>query len=695
MDFKEEENELNDVTYFDNEQEEAKIDENDINENEPVEEPVSSNSAEFISPVKDAVGKMTREGIKSILKSPWFWGIAAFVILILLAFLVFHMDYDMVGVGNPRPKYYQKSPTCGKVFLTYENDSYTKARQKKEPDYVPITDASLVTDIDEDDPEFGKRYTYKEYEYDTYISGIVWTDNNNAKDVDNEIMYQAMAIVARSRLIHDLPVNNCVVLKNYNEQAKSFTELDGSEEKYSEITKAVVDSKGIMIGKNGTVINALYDSFSYEKKRFEEDDAFNKKYFYHMMNRNEAEQQIVPAEWIDDLEELKGVKLDKVKVSEVKKLTSMSLYGGKYLLEKVDSQYELYRILEYYFGRDIEYYYLSSIPPEEGPEDGGATAGSGCMWWPIGSIVTEVKDGVEFASGPPSTVKITSYFGFRNIGLEGASKNHLAIDIGGGMEGVTNIIAASNGKVLQVHTGCVAGSISCGGGLGNYVVIEHGEGLTTRYGHMYTVSVNVGDSVKRGQVIGKMGNTGTSTGPHLDFQVRLNGTPVNPLNYVSTTNPRKSCLGDLVDNDFIAWFSKYAVEDMHSSDILASITISQAILESNWGKSSLALKYNNYFGMKAGKSWKGKVVELPTTECNGNDCYRTTAKWRWYDSVLDSVNDHSALFHTSRYNGVVGEKDYRRAIQIIKNGGYATDPNYVSKIINLIEKYGLANYDTM
>ena len=67
--------------------------------------------------------------------------------------------------------------------------------------------------------------------------------------------------------------------------------------------------------------------------------------------------------------------------------------------------------------------------------------------------------------------------------------------------------------------------------IGNRIVIDHGYGLNTLYGHLKKIMVKPGQKVKRGDVIGLLGNTGKSTGPHVHYEVQLNGTPVNPLNY--------------------------------------------------------------------------------------------------------------------------------------------------------------------
>jgi len=68
--------------------------------------------------------------------------------------------------------------------------------------------------------------------------------------------------------------------------------------------------------------------------------------------------------------------------------------------------------------------------------------------------------------------------------------------------------------------------------IGNLVTIDHGHGLVTKYGHLKKLLVKRGDKVKRGDVIGLMGNTGRSTGPHVHYEVRVNGLPVNPAHYI-------------------------------------------------------------------------------------------------------------------------------------------------------------------
>lgn len=112
--------------------------------------------------------------------------------------------------------------------------------------------------------------------------------------------------------------------------------------------------------------------------------------------------------------------------------------------------------------------------------------------------------------------------------------NHGAIDIAGsGIMGAT-VLASDSGYVISSYNGCPHnwgkyGSCGCGGGYGNYVMIDHGNGKMTVYAHFTNATVSAGQSVSKGQVIGYVGSTGESTGPHLHYETRLNGVKYNPM----------------------------------------------------------------------------------------------------------------------------------------------------------------------
>lgn len=121
----------------------------------------------------------------------------------------------------------------------------------------------------------------------------------------------------------------------------------------------------------------------------------------------------------------------------------------------------------------------------------------------------------------PVDAPITSLFGPRVHPIFGTVRMHTGIDFGAASG--TPIRAAAAGRVVQ------AGAMS---GYGNVVVIDHGGGLATLYAHQSRVAVAAGTQVQAGQVIGYVGATGYATGPHLHFEVRINGTPVDPMPYL-------------------------------------------------------------------------------------------------------------------------------------------------------------------
>ena len=121
----------------------------------------------------------------------------------------------------------------------------------------------------------------------------------------------------------------------------------------------------------------------------------------------------------------------------------------------------------------------------------------------------------------PTRGWVTSGFGFRKSPFTGLREKHEGWDI-----------AARNGAPVRTTADGVVVVEGREYGYGNLVEIDHGYGLVTRYGHNSKHLVKVGDRVKRGQVVTLVGNTGRSTGPHLHYEVLLNGVPVNPKNYI-------------------------------------------------------------------------------------------------------------------------------------------------------------------
>ncbi|AIS59607.1 glucosaminidase domain-containing protein [Listeria ivanovii] len=148
---------------------------------------------------------------------------------------------------------------------------------------------------------------------------------------------------------------------------------------------------------------------------------------------------------------------------------------------------------------------------------------------------------------------------------------------------------------------------------------------------------------------------------------------------------------------FINEIAPHAVKVQKEHGILASITISQAILESNWGESKLAKDGNNLFGIKG--AYKGASIKLPTKEHNGVVWVGTDAKFRAYPSWYESLNDHALLFvngpswNKNLYAGLIKEFDFEKAAIALGKTGYSSDPEYAAKLIELIKKANLTKYD--
>lgn len=167
----------------------------------------------------------------------------------------------------------------------------------------------------------------------------------------------------------------------------------------------------------------------------------------------------------------------------------------------------------------------SSSGSSSSSSSGSSSSGSSSS----GSSSVIVPSGTGFAWPTPGFTYLSSeWYEDREV------YNHGGIDIAGAGIMGTPVVAAADGTVIASNSSCTHNwgksySCGCGGGYGNYVMISHAEGKMTVYGHLTSLTVSTGQTVSRGQVIGYVGSTGNSTGPHLHYECRLNGVRYNPM----------------------------------------------------------------------------------------------------------------------------------------------------------------------
>ena len=140
--------------------------------------------------------------------------------------------------------------------------------------------------------------------------------------------------------------------------------------------------------------------------------------------------------------------------------------------------------------------------------------------------------------------------------------------------------------------------------------------------------------------------------------------------------------------EFFRTYADIAMEHQRRYGIPASVTLAQMALESSYGASELARKGNNFFGIRVGSSWKG------ARSWHEDD---VPGYFRNYDSVLQSIEDHSRLLMTDRYKRCrnYGSNDYHNWLVEIKRAGYASARDYVESCESIITKYKLHNYDKL
>ena len=162
-----------------------------------------------------------------------------------------------------------------------------------------------------------------------------------------------------------------------------------------------------------------------------------------------------------------------------------------------------------------------------------------------------------------------------------------------------------------------------------------------------------------------------------------------PLDQRAAARPATAAETSSAPKDFVSRVWPYAFEASRATGIPAHFMVAQAALETGWGKSEPRFANGrpsfNLFGIKAGKSWGGAVVEASTTEIVDGEPQRRVERFRAYDSYADAFNDYARLLTANpRYAAVLGNQDAGGFARALQQAGYATDPMYAAKLERII-----------
>lgn len=351
-----------------------------------------------------------------------------------------------------------------------------------------------------------------EVSFEDYIAGVVAAEVGY---VNNLEYYKVAAISARNYFLNSAS-SSCTVSGNANFQA--YMDVD-KHENAELIKKAVKETEGLILVKDEALAPVYYSSACVV-------NADNNNYYvrYGSLSLGEAQIQKIPKFWDTSAENAYSGYL-ATWYSSVDKNDSdlqnkscpnnhdygMSQLGALYLIVVLDYSYE--DVLSFYYGKDTEI------------------------------IKNEMQlSGVAGFINPTRKIKCSSAFGYRIHPVKGIKKFHNGLDIG--IAGGEPIYAAKDGTVSRVVSNRTEIN-NCDYGYGNYIIINHDDGMSTVYAHiMYGTipsSIYEGAQVSQGEQIGAVGSTGCSTGNHLHYEVRKDNSPVDPADYLDLTDATGTC----------------------------------------------------------------------------------------------------------------------------------------------------------
>lgn len=327
------------------------------------------------------------------------------------------------------------------------------------------------------------------------------------EDIDGAIKQKELDIVETEQKIAALDAENRDNLEKFgqlsralymNDTSDSIPILDGSDSWYDFFV--YVDVVQNISSQNQQFMDELLDAIHEQEKMIEDlnDDIAR-------LNDNKADLQDKKKELESDLVALNDKKDEAQALSNERysKLEEYASYNEslEYQIYSLRSDIEDYEAAIEEINEEI----AEQIRLKQAALAGDYNYSSDGFRWPLDS----------------NYGYITTYFGYD--AWRGGS--HYGIDVGDGGINGANIYAAQSGTVITASSG------TWGGGYGNYVVIDHGGGLSTLYAHCQSINVYEGQWVNKGDVIGYVGSTGWSTGPHLHFETRVNGVAYDPFGY--------------------------------------------------------------------------------------------------------------------------------------------------------------------